>query len=46
MSKFKVLWIDDQTQKCKRDSRSVKKSLKVWDLSRTSSLKMTFPDIV
>lgn len=25
MSKFKVLWIDDQTQKCKRDSRSVKK---------------------
>ena len=25
MSKFKVLWIDDQTQKCKRDSKSVEK---------------------
>ena len=25
MSKFKVLWIDDQTQKCKRDAKSVKK---------------------
>ena len=25
MSKFKVLWIDDQTQKCKRDSKSVKR---------------------
>lgn len=25
MSKFKVLWIDDQTQKCKRDAKSVEK---------------------
>jgi len=25
MSKFKVLWIDDQTQKCKRDSKAVEK---------------------